>query len=69
VQINKGDRVKIVNGRGVWAEGIVFTAANNEWDVTKAPNWYIELDMDKGTAGRGYGYWKQSYEGGTVELL
>ena len=78
MRIKKGDRVRITvqGGRGVygagWGEGIVLSAANNEWNPDKPANWYIELDKDK-CGGRnwetGYGYWKQGCDGGTVELL
>lgn len=81
MQIRKGDRVRITipGGHGIfqsfgagWGEGIVLTAANNQWDPEKEPNWYIELEKDK-VEGRnwttGYGYWKQGQDGGTVEIL
>ena len=79
LKIQRGDRVRITVpatqhsnfGEG-WGEGIVLTAANNEWDPDKPANWYIELEKDT-VGGRnwqlGYGYWKQGCDGGTVELL
>ena len=79
LKIQKGDRVRITvprtehsNFGAGWGEGIVLTAANNEWDPDKPANWYIEIQKDK-VGGRnwqkGYGYWKQGCDGGTVELL
>jgi hypothetical protein len=80
-EIRKGDRIRITipGGQGIfdsfgagWGEGIVLSAYNAEWDRTKKPNWYLEVEKDK-VSGRnwqtGYGYWKQGQDGGEVKLI
>lgn len=77
-----GDRIRITIGQNApacsgsfgpgWCEGVILTAANNEWDPERPPNWYIEIHKEK-AEGRGwqtgYGYWKQREDGGILELL
>lgn len=63
---NPGDRIRIISG-GYVVEGIVTQAAN--WGVGGEEDWYIQFDRTKGGRGPGPGYWKQQYDGGTVELL
>lgn len=59
--IKQGDRVRIA-GLGLSTDtGTVLDA--NWW---RDAGWYIELTWDDGI---GYGYWKQDYDGGHVELL
>jgi len=64
-----GDRVRLTMPASEpfpagWAEGIVLTAKH----YGEGDGWYIELEKDKVSPGwqKGYGYWKQGIDGGTV---
>jgi len=50
-----------------WAKGTVLTAKH----YGERDGWFIELEKDEVSPGwqRGYGYWKQGVDGGTVEKL
>ena len=78
-RISQGDTVSIRISPSIWAEGTVI-AANNEAptpyqqygegpQLPDYDDWYIELEVTSGTLPRGYGYWKQLQDGGTVTLL
>jgi len=75
MRIKKGDRMRIemsaINSFGAGgAEGIVLKA--DHWHG--GAGWYVELEKDKDKVwGRGwqkgYGYWKQGSDGGTVTRM
>ena len=67
-----GDRVRLTMPASEpfpagWAEGKVLTAKH----YGERDGWYIELEKDKVSPGwqKGYGYWKQGVDRGTVEKL